>query len=476
MKKILPVLFVVLSLLFLSIPTKAASTNYIRVGLVTNYSEQDNLTISTKKIYMGYCQNNSYDEESGIHLTSTNGFSFSLQTGYFYVSQKSFSRYEIPAEICACLRDAGIPAYPAMTGKNEWKVYVGGSDDKKKVTSLFEQVDKRFGLTFGKLQKNNHSRYLLTGSDDTFLVDGKACSMYPQIVSEERNKNKIKTIHLGGSEYRGRIEIGCYKGDDTLTAVNIISVEQYLYGTVPNQINVIWSSEVLKAQAIITRNNTVYRASFLIDSDIDTGYTLTDNYYGQVYSGYSKENEYTTDAINETKNKFAFYNGKLIFLPFCENNGGYEESSFRAWHIKTGYLKPKADEYTSPSTWKVEYTKEQLQKKLEQTYPNIGEITKVEVLSTTKKSNRVSSLRLVGEEQTLILQHDVVYSLLGLNSSLFEVTCQSEQDDSNRIFVFTGKGSGSGVGLSMDGAKKMADAGMGYEEILHYYYKDIEIH
>lgn len=471
MKKILVIIFILFSL-FLAIPTQAASTNYIRVGLVKNYSEQNNLTISTKKIYIGYCKNNSFNTTSGIHLTSRNGFSFVPQTGYFFISKQSFSRYETVSEIVSCFKSMHIPAYSAMIGENEWKIYIGGSDDKKAVSELFEEINKKFGLSFGELKKNNGHRYLLTGGFGNFLVDGGPHSMYPQIVSEEQNKNKIKTIRVGHTEYRGRIEIGCYRDSDKLTAVNIVSVEQYLYGTLPNQIDPIWPTEVLKAQSIITRNNTVHKASFLADSNINDGYSLTDNEQTQTYSGYANENEYTTDAINATKNTLIFYKDRLIPLPFCQNNGGYIENSFRAWHIKTDYLKQKKDKYTPESNWKIEYTSEQLQIKLEQSYPNIGKIQDIEILSTLKKSNRVSYLRLVGENHTLILQNELIYSLLGLKSSLFQVERQSGDED---LFVFTGKGVGSGVGFSKEGAKKMAESGMNYEEILHYYYNNIDI-
>ncbi len=448
MKKILVISFI-LYILFPAIPTQAASTNYIRVGLVRNYSEQDNLTISTKKIYIGYCKDNIFDKSNGVHLTSSRGFSFVPQTGYFYISKQSFSSYSEVCGIVSCFKAVQIPAYPAMTGINEWKIYVGGSDDKKNVSSLFEKIDGRFGLTFEKLEKDAGYRYLLTGTSDNFLIDGAPHSMYPQIASEERNKNKIRTIRLSGTEYRGRIEIGFYKDSTNLTAVNIVSVEQYLYGTVPSQINVIWPMEVLKAQAIMTRNNTVYYATFSADSDIEEGYRLEDTRHAQNYFGYAHENEYTTDAINATKNKLAFCKDKLIPLPFCQNNGGYEESSLHAWRIKTSYLKPKKDEYTPTSYWQTEYTGEQLQKKLEQTYPDVGMIQEVEILSSSKKSGRVDSLRLVGENRTLILQTNIVYHLLGLDSALFEV---QHQDDDKNVFLFVGKGVGSGVGLSKEGA------------------------
>lgn len=471
MKKILVIIFVLCSFFF-AIPTQAASTNYIRIGLATNYSEQENLTISTKRIYIGYCKDNSYDKSSGIYLTSNRGFSFTPQKGYFYISKQKFSRYETVCEMVSYFKAMQIPAYAAMTGENEWKIYAGGSDDKKSVLAILDEIEGKFGLHFGKLRKNNHHRYLLAGSSDTFLVDGEPHSMYPQIASEEQNKNKIKTIRLGSTEYRGRIEIGSYRESNKLTAINILSVEQYLYGTVPNQIDVIWPVEVLKAQSIITRNNTVYCASFLADSDIKEGYILADNKTNQVYSGYSGENEYTTDAINATKNTLVFYNKKLVFLPFCQNNGGYIESSLDAWHIQSEYLMSKTDTYTPKTSWRIEYTSEQLQKKLEEIEPDIGEIQDVEIISTLGKSNRVSSLRIVGENQTLVLQDDFVYSLLGLQSALFEV---ERKEGTSSSFVFSGYGSGSGVGFCAEGAKKMAEEGMDDKEILSYYYPDIEI-
>ncbi|MGZ9584760.1 SpoIID/LytB domain-containing protein [Paenibacillus marinisediminis] len=42
-------------------------------------------------------------------------------------------------------------------------------------------------------------------------------------------------------------------------------------------------------------------------------------------------------------------------------------------------------------------------------------------------------------------------------------------------FVFKGKGYGHGVGLSQWGAKGLADQGYDYEQILKYYYKDVEL-
>ena len=42
-------------------------------------------------------------------------------------------------------------------------------------------------------------------------------------------------------------------------------------------------------------------------------------------------------------------------------------------------------------------------------------------------------------------------------------------------YVIKGGGYGHGVGLSQNGAKGMAEAGMGYQEILAYFYQDVEL-
>ena len=50
--------------------------------------------------------------------------------------------------------------------------------------------------------------------------------------------------------------------------------------------------------------------------------------------------------------------------------------------------------------------------------------------------------------------------------------CVEEQSDSVKI---SGRGFGHGVGLSQEGAMKMAETGIPYTEILHFYYTDVHL-
>ena len=62
-----------------------------------------------------------------------------------------------------------------------------------------------------------------------------------------------------------------------------------------------------------------------------------------------------------------------------------------------------------------------------------------------------------------------VRQLFGLRSAAFAVTY------ADGSFTFAVKGYGHGVGMSQYGADYLAHQGYTYEEILHYYYTDVEI-
>lgn len=58
---------------------------------------------------------------------------------------------------------------------------------------------------------------------------------------------------------------------------------------------------------------------------------------------------------------------------------------------------------------------------------------------------------------------------LQLRSSDFTI------EQKNDYLIFTTKGNGHGVGMSQYGANGMAKEGKTYEDIVKYYYKDVEV-
>ena len=54
-----------------------------------------------------------------------------------------------------------------------------------------------------------------------------------------------------GRRYRGAIQVDLNRG--RLRAINVVGLEQYLYGVVPSEVPDDWPAEVLKAQAVAAR-------------------------------------------------------------------------------------------------------------------------------------------------------------------------------------------------------------------------------
>ena len=61
-----------------------------------------------------------------------------------------------------------------------------------------------------------------------------------------------------------------------------------------------------------------------------------------------------------------------------------------------------------------------------------------------------------------------------LPSGFFTLSLEKKNGRANRLQI-EGGGYGHGVGMSQNGANRMAQQGMGYEEILKFFYEGIDI-
>ena len=80
-------------------------------------------------------------------------------------------------------------------------------------------------------------------------------------------------------------------------------------------------------------------------------------------------------------------------------------------------------------------------------------------------TGRIKKIKLNDEELT----GNYICSKLSLNSTYFEIIQDGEK------VIIKNKGYGHGVGMSQYGAEGMAREGYTYDQILKYYYKNIEI-
>ncbi len=122
--------------------------------------------------------------------------------------------------------------------------------------------------------------------------------------------------------YRGRLEV-FPNARGTLTVVNVVGLEDYLRGVVPNELSPggFPALEALKAQAVAARTYAVSnRGQFARD-----GFDLLPTTRSQVYGGLSTEHPLTDRAVAETRGRVATYKGRPINALYTSTCGGRTE-------------------------------------------------------------------------------------------------------------------------------------------------------
>lgn len=120
--------------------------------------------------------------------------------------------------------------------------------------------------------------------------------------------------------YHGIFEV-TPKNTDTFYLVNVLDLENYLKGVVPNEMPVRFGIEALKAQTIAARNYVLMpRTRSYKEFDVD------DSVASQVYFGAGTENQLSNQAIKETEGLVALYGWDLILAQYCSTAGGYTEN------------------------------------------------------------------------------------------------------------------------------------------------------
>ncbi len=132
-----------------------------------------------------------------------------------------------------------------------------------------------------------------------------------------------ESISVDSVPYRGILEI---RGDGpSLTVVNVLSMEDYLRGVVPNELspNSFPHLEALKAQAIAARTYAMRNKGQFQSR----GYDLCATPACQVYRGRSTEHPLTDRAIEETGGLVARWNDLPINALYTSTCGGHTEDA-----------------------------------------------------------------------------------------------------------------------------------------------------
>ena len=136
--------------------------------------------------------------------------------------------------------------------------------------------------------------------------------------------------------YRGRLEVFA-NTRGALTVVNVLGLEDYVKGVVPNELSAggFPLLEAHKAQAIAARTYALRnRGQFMSE-----GYDLLPTTRSQVYRGLTSENALSTRAVEETRGLIATYNGEPINALYTSTCGGRTEDSANIFNDALAYLR-----------------------------------------------------------------------------------------------------------------------------------------
>jgi stage II sporulation protein D len=277
-------------------------------------------------------------------------------------------------------------------------------------------------------------------------------------------------IRLDGKAYRGKIMVR-KSGSAGINIVNILNLEEYLYGVVSMEMASIWPMETLKAQAVVARTFALYQREKNVGNDYDVSASTA----SQVYGGFNCETPQAIRAVDDTKGEALRHNGKLILAYYHSNSGGVTEDARYVWTTTDiPYLRGVRDEYSESApdcrwTFSINWVD------LSALLANNGfKFKKIEgiVPMETSPSGRVVKIKILYENGESVLRANDFR--LKFDPKQFRSTLFKLREDGDRI-VFEGKGYGHGVGLSQWGAREMARQGSSYRDILNHYYSNVVI-
>lgn len=332
----------------------------------------------------------------------------------------------------------------------------------------------------------------------------------------------------GGFEYRRST-------GGNINVINVVGVDDYVRGVLPYEMNNAWPMEALKAQAVVARTYALLQNKHYASYKFDVCNT-TDC---QVYLGANQATAATDQAALDTAGIVVTYGGVYAETTYYSSNGGASESAENVWTKAVPYLVGREDPYeatiTIPNyTYTVTYTYSQLTTLLQSKNYSIGRVTSAYVSRSTPTGNvaavtfrdssgktititgeacrTVLSSSMFGEGKSVKSMHftisggggghyfvngsgtlgglDGLYAVSGggdlgrleegetyvlTSSGMSLLEPADDGAPSADGITITGSGSGHNVGMSQYGAKAMAELGYTYEDILYFYYADIDL-
>lgn len=251
--------------------------------------------------------------------------------------------------------------------------------------------------------------------------------------------------------------------------------EQYVAGVVAGEMKNDWPEEALAAQAILARTFVMEFITEKGGSKYKGAHVSTDIEEAQAWNQ-EAVNDRVKRAVERTKGEVATYNDKYVKAWFHAHAGGTTASAKEGLAFKEEeppYIKivkspDSPDAPPEDSTWAATFSKAEILTALKQAGGQADDF------SSAKIAEKGPSGRAV----TLSFGNTSVSApefRLAIGSTKMKSTFLTDLRVEGDKVVIKGKGYGHGVGMSQWGAYALAKQGKKAEDIVKYYFKNIEI-
>jgi len=276
------------------------------------------------------------------------------------------------------------------------------------------------------------------------------------------------TLTIDGDRYHGAAIVQS-DVDGTLDVINVVDLEQYLYGVVGSEMEPSWPPEALQAQAIVARTYAVAH----LGTREWLGYDLYAGELDQAYKGMQAEAPSVIAAVDATRGTVLVYGSELVHAYYSSCDGGYT-SDGEALEDPQPYLRATPDKfcaYSPDDRWSADVSLDDFSVALSAKYGDIGAIVGVDA-GTADASGRLQSVVIRGAVDSVTIPATVFRSMAG--NHLVRSTKISSIGVVGGDIHIEGSGFGHGVGMAQWGARGMAGSGMSARQILAFYYPGVD--
>ena len=160
------------------------------------------------------------------------------------------------------------------------------------------------------------------------IINGKVGTLRDFVIVCPQGVLGVKELRRKGKPalYHGAFEIVQHPDRKGFYLVNLVEVQEYLKGVVPNEMPVRFGLEALKAQAVAARNYVLSTRTQAYEE-----FNVVDSVASQVYYGVNTEDDLSTRAVMETDGIVALYDNEPILALYSSTAGGYTESYSNAF-------------------------------------------------------------------------------------------------------------------------------------------------